>query len=306
MDESGRATPEQRAANQQGQPGLWRHGISGDLPILLVRVGGRPEDVKLVRQVLQAQEYWRLKGLSADAVILNEDPTSYLDDLQAQLTSLLDQGPWRAWVHRPGGAHLLRRDHLTEADGALLDAVARVVMNSERGGLRDQVDRIGPSPTKREPFVAREPRAEAAPLAEPLPPPALDLPTGMGGFAHGGREYVVTLHGNDETPLPWVNVIANQRFGTIVTSGGAAHTWGANSREQRLTPFANDPVIDPTAEALFLRDDESGAMWSPTPGPLPRDGRSFEVRHTPGATLTTTPPRASTTASRSSWTPPSR
>ena len=202
VDESLRAVPEQRAANQQGQQGLWRHGISGDLPILLVRVGGRPEDLKLVRQVLQAQEYWRLKGLSADAVILNEDPTSYLDDLQAQLTSLLDQGPWRAWVHRPGGAHLLRRDHLTEADGALLDAVARVVMHSERGVLSDQVDRIGPSPSgaRREPFVAREPRAEAIAPTEPLPPPTLDLPTGMGGFAHGGREYVVTLHGDDETP----------------------------------------------------------------------------------------------------------
>ena len=212
-------------------------------------------------------------------------------------------------MHRPGGAHLLRRDHLTEADGALLDAVARVchaqrARRPARPGRshRAVADRRQPRNLRRP-----RPRAEASAPAEPLPPPALDLPTGMGGFAHGGREYVVTLHGDDETPLPWVNVIANQRFGTIVTSVGAAHTWAVNSREQRLTPFANDPVIDPTAEALFLRDDESGARVVADPGaaaarrPLVRSaaraGRDADHDRTP---------KASTTASRSSSTPPSR
>ncbi len=288
VDESGRAPAEIRAANRLPQSGLWRHGISGDLPILLVRAGGRGEDLALVRHVLQAQEYWRLKGLAADVVIVNEDPTSYLDDLQAQLTTLLDQGPWRAWAHRPGGSHLLRRDHLTEADGLLLDAVARVLLRSDRGAVATQLDRAAPVPPvpDRTPFVGRPAPAR---LPAPTPPapesPRLDLPTGLGGFASGGRDYVITLDGDRETPLPWVNVIANPRFGTVVTAAGAAHTWAGNSREHRLTPFANDPVLDPSPEVVLLRDEASGEVWSPTPGPLPRDsGRRVEVRHMPGAT----------------------
>ena len=88
----------------------------------------------------------------------------------------------------------------------------------------------------------------------------------LGGFTDGGRSYTIVLEGNQETPLPWANVIANARFGTIVTASGSGHTWSENSRENRLTSFANDPVVDPTAEALFIRDDDSGDAWSPTPG----------------------------------------
>ena len=126
--------------NELGQAGLWPHGISGDLPILLVRVVG-DDDVALVRQVLQAQEYWRLKGLSADVVILNEHPVSYLDEMHAQLTALLDDGPWRTWKHRPGGAYLLRGDRMGSAERTLLEAVARAVLGGDRGDLRAQLDR---------------------------------------------------------------------------------------------------------------------------------------------------------------------
>jgi cyclic beta-1,2-glucan synthetase len=109
---------------------------------------------------------------------------------------------------------------------------------------------------------------------------------GTGGFGEGGREYVIVLEGNQETPLPWSNVIANPDFGTVVTASGSAYTWSHNSRENRLTPFANDPVTDPTSEALFVRDDETGEVSSPTPGPLPRtgvDGRCV-IRHSAGLT----------------------
>ena len=114
-DASLRAGPDVLARNVLGQPGLWAHGISGDLPILLVRVV-EENDIPLVRQVLQAQEYWRLKGLSADVVILNEHPVSYLDEMHVQLAALLDTGPWGAWKHRPGGVFLLRGDRMSEAE----------------------------------------------------------------------------------------------------------------------------------------------------------------------------------------------
>jgi cyclic beta-1,2-glucan synthetase len=284
-DSSLRAEPAVLAQSTLGQEGLWPHGISGDLPILLVRVV-EEDDLPLVRQVLQAQEYWRLKGQLADVVILNEHPVSYLDEMHAALTALLDNGPWRTWKHRPGGAYLLRGDRMGEQERILLGAVARAVLSGERGELLNQLnrhDREWPEP--REFTPAREPSSAAERPVEVETPP-LALPNGVGGFAEGGREYMIVLEGDQETPLPWANVIANPAFGTVVTASGSAYTWSENSRENRLTPFANDPVTDPTSEALFVRDDETGEVSSPTPGPLTRtgvDGR-FVIRHSAGLT----------------------
>ena len=281
-----RAGPEKIASNERGQAGLWPHGISGDLPILLVRVIG-DADVGLVRQVLQAQEYWRLKGLTADVVILNEDPSSYLDEIHAQLTALLDNGPWRTWKHRSGGAYLLRGDLIGKGDRLLLEAVARAILGGDRGDLRAQLDKPHPVQISRRPAFAAAPSSEPAAVSSIEPPvESLTLSNGLGGFTDGGRAYAIVLEGEQETPLPWVNVIANPRFGTVVTASGSAHTWSENSRENRLTSFANDPVIDPTAEALYIRDDDSGDAWSPTPGPMtryPSSGR-FVIHHSAGAT----------------------
>jgi cyclic beta-1,2-glucan synthetase len=281
-DASLRADPQVRARNTLGQASLWPHGISGDLPILLVRVV-EPDDLPLVRQVLQAQEYWRLKGLAADVVILNEHPMSYLDEMQEHLDALLEGGPWGAWKGRSGGAFLLRGDGMSEADKVLLAAVARGVLHGDRGELQNQLDRPYTEPVA-PPEVAPPASERTADQEEPpVEVPALSLANGLGGFADGGKEYVIVLNGVDETPLPWVNVIANPGFGTIVSASGAASTWAENSRENRLTPYWNDPVSDPTGEALFLRDAESRQVWSATPGPVPRaPGGRFVVRHAPG------------------------
>jgi cyclic beta-1,2-glucan synthetase len=284
-DASLRASSATIASNELGQPGLWPHGISGDLPIVLVRVAAG-DDLPLVRQVLQAQEYWRLKGLSADVVILNEHPVGYLDEMQSQLTAVLDNGPWSTWKHRPGGAYLLRADRMGSAERVLLETVARAILLGDRGDLRTQLDR----PHLVEPRVptlapaSDGPVPDTAMVAAALP--ATTLWNGLGGFADDGRAYVLALDGTDETPMPWTNVIANPRFGTIVTASGSAHTWSGNSRENRLTPFANDPTSDPTSEALFVRDDDSGESWSPTPGPSTRtaDSGRIVVRHTAGLT----------------------
>jgi cyclic beta-1,2-glucan synthetase len=282
-DGSLRAGADSIEANALGQAGLWPFGISGDLPILLVRVV-RDVDVALVRQVLQAQEYWRLKGLSTDVVVLNEDPSTYLDAIHAQLTAVLDNGPWRTWKHRSGGAYLLRADLIGKAERTLLEAVARAVVGGDRGDLRAQLDTPHPVHSVRRPAYASAPPEPAA--QAPADAPALTLSNGLGGFTGEGRAYTIVLEGDQETPLPWANVIANATFGTIITAAGAAHTWSENSRENRLTSFANDPIVDPTAEAIFVRDDDSGDAWSPTPAPMkrrPASGR-FVVRHSAGVT----------------------
>jgi len=283
-DASLRASPELLAQNVLGQSGLWPHGISGDLPILLVRVV-EENDLPLVRQVLQAQEYWRLKGLSADVVIVNEHPTGYFNEMQDALVKLLETGPWRAWKYQPGGVYLLRGDGMAEPERILLASVARAVLNGDRGELASQLDRPPHELQWRDELV---PSRKADPPMEPteseVEMPSLALANGLGGFADGGREYVILLEGDQETPLPWANVIANPSLGTVVTASGSAYTWAENSRENRLTPFANDPISDPTAEALFVRDDESGAIWTPTPGPLRRTRASgrFVIRHSAG------------------------
>ena len=163
-DRSLRAGPEVLARSEFGQEGLWPHGISGDLPILLVRVV-EEDDLPLVREVLQAQEYWRLKGLRADVVILNEHPVSYLDEMHGQLTALLDNGPWRAWNHQLGGAYLLRGDRMGEAERVLLAAVARAVLSGDRGDLSAQLEHAyayWPEPEPRDLVPSRLPEPAAA------------------------------------------------------------------------------------------------------------------------------------------------
>ncbi len=284
-DNSLRADPGTIESNDRPQAGLWPHGISGDLPLLLVRVTG-DDDVRLVNQVLQAQEYWRLKGLSADVVILNEDPSSYLDEIHAQLTALLDNGPARLWQHRSGGAYLLRADLVGRADRTLIGAVARAVLGGNRGDLRAQLDRPHPVHADRLPAFEFSASMGAQVVDPPIGLPAMTLTNGLGGFTERGRTYAIVLEGDQETPLPWANVIANAHFGTMVTASGSAHTWSENSRENRLTSFANDPIVDPTAEALFIRDDDSGDVWSATPGPMKRHPTSgqFVVHHSAGIT----------------------
>jgi cyclic beta-1,2-glucan synthetase len=232
-DGSLRAAPAAIASNTLGQAGLWPHGISGDLPILLVRVTS-DEDVALVRQVLQAQEYWRLKGLSADVVILNEHPSSYLDEIHAQLTAVLDTGPWRTWKHRSGGAYLLRGDLIGRQDRTLLEAVAAAVLGEDRGDLRAQLDKPHPVQDIRRPAFAGAPLPDATlsiPIDTAIAPPAMTLTNGLGGFTDDGRAYAIVLEGDQETPLPWANVIANSHFGTVVTASGSAHTWSENPRK---------------------------------------------------------------------------
>ncbi|HEX5010184.1 MAG TPA: carbohydrate-binding protein, partial [Planctomycetota bacterium] len=279
-----RAAPEHLARNTLGPAGLWAHAISGDLPILVVRVV-RNEDLPLVRQVLRAQEYWRLKGLSADVVVLNEHPQTYLDEMHQQLQSLLEKGTWAAWKDRPGGVFLLRGDGMPAPERVLLLAAARAVLDGERGELADQLGLPHPEPHWP---AALEPRAADAREDDTpdVQAPPLTHANGLGGFTAGGREYAVVLEGKADTPLPWVNVLANPRFGTLVGATGAAFTWAGNSRENRLTPFGNDAVCEFSGEALYLRDEDSGRVWGATPGPLPRtgdDGR-WVVRHGAGVT----------------------
>ena len=163
------------------------------------------------------------------------------------------------------------------------------MVDTSRGDLRAHLARPAMAPLASLPLPALAVTNDVMPPAWPsmsVGTPAVTLGNGLGGFADGGRTYAIVLEGEQDTPAPWSNVISNPRFGTVISSGGSATTWSENSRENRLTPFANDPVSDPSGEALYVRDDDTGAAWSPTPGPVPRTKASgrFLIRHSAGVT----------------------
>jgi cyclic beta-1,2-glucan synthetase len=271
------------AANRQGQAGLWRHGISGDLPIVLLRVRETAGDHELVRQLLAAHSYWRLRGLLVDLVIVNEAPTSYLENWQQDLLNLIRATDAREYIDRPGGVFPRKADHFAPDDLTLLATAARAVFASDRGSLADQVAVLDPRrklPSQL-PLLGGE-RLPPGRTRTATPEPLLFF-NGMGGFSADGREYVLpaTRDANRIPRAPWVNVIASPNFGCLVSDSGLGYTWAENSQLNRLTPWSNDPVSDPSSAAVFLRDEMTGAVWSPTPLPL---GGATEVRHGQGYT----------------------
>ncbi len=258
------------------QSGLWGQGISGDLPILLLRISD-VSDLEIAQQLLLAHEYFRLKLLAVDLVILNEHAASYSQELQAALESLVrTQPPGRTnQGAAPGSIFLLRTDLLPAATSALLVAVARVVISGNRGRLSDQLDRaeIDAMPTTDAPSDMGQHVNDEAPL------PTLEFFNGLGGFAEDGREYVIVLKAGQATPAPWINVIANAHFGFQAAAEGSGYTWARNSRENQLTPWSNDPVSNPTGEAFYLRDDEMQAVWCPTAAPCRDPTATYVARH---------------------------
>ena len=277
-----RACPDAGAIHGSTKEALWSHGISGDLPILLLRVD-EPEFVELCRELLLVHEYWRLNGVSIDLVILNEEPSGYHQPLQEAILTQIATSPAQGQPDQRGGVFVRREEQLSPDARTLLLGAARVVLLASRGSLARQL-RIAAAAEKRlaEPRFSRE----AVSREELLPPPEEPLlfGNGLGGFREDGREYVIATGPDARTPAPWCNVLANPGFGCIVSESGSMVTWSGNSQSHRLTPWSNDAVTDPSGEAIYLRDDEDGSVWSATPAPA-GGNRPYEIRHGQGYTL---------------------
>ncbi|ROM89664.1 glycosyl transferase [Pseudomonas brassicacearum] len=257
------------------QSGLWPLGISGDLPMVLLRID-EVEDLAQVRQLLRAREYWRMKGLHVDLIILNERASSYVQDLQEAIETAVRSTQSRLHFGEErlrGAVYTLRADLMTVETRALLQAVARVEVIAHRGSIADQLARL-PMPAPRNWIAARQPPSMPVwPLPQaPVGDDGLEFFNGLGGFDCNGREYLITLERDQTTPAPWINVIANPAFGFQVAAHGSGYTWAENSRENQLTPWSNDPVVDPAGEALYIRDEDSHQLWSPTAQPIRDDG----------------------------------
>ena len=265
-----RADPTAIARNQRGQSGLWGYSVSGDLPIVLLQIADAA-NIELVRQLVRAHAYWRLKGLAVDLVIWNEDRAGYRQVLQDQIIGLIAAGVEASAPGRPGSVFVRPAEQISSEDRILFQSVARAIITDSRGSLANQVGGRPP-----EPLIARltPSRPSRPPAHVPALPPRDDLLffNGLGGFTRDGREYIITTGPGAVTPAPWVNVLANRDFGTVVSESGSAYTWAENAQGFRLTPWNNDAVTDSGGEVFYLRDEESGRFWSPTRLPVGQDG----------------------------------
>ncbi len=279
-----RPRPHALAKNTKSQTGLWAYGISGDLPIVLSSINDE-KDMLMVRELLHAHEYLRLKGLVFDLVILNERAPSYFQGLQDELQRQIRICGSKALLDKSGGVFLRRTDIIPEEDLVLLRSTARVILQAGKGTLSEQLKRVklnsAESPLLTPKFLPTKSRSHEA--AE-LTIPELKFFNGLGGFSDDGRSYCIVLGDEQWTPAPWINVVANQKdFGFIISESGSGYTWSENSRENRLTPWSNDTVSDPTSECVYIRDEENGEFWSPTP--LPARGKdNYLIKHTRGST----------------------
>ncbi|MGC9451354.1 MAG: GH36-type glycosyl hydrolase domain-containing protein [Oceanipulchritudo sp.] len=286
-DPARRAIPAVLANNQQGKSGLWAYGISGDAPLVVVRVSDTA-GMQLVGQLIRAHAYWRLKGLTVDLVFLNENTSVYHEVLHNQITDLIASGTEAQLLDRAGGIFVRRLEHIPNEDRALLQAAARIVLDDHNGTLAEQLQPHRLAERAVPAFMVKatdkQPGTQMTASGGGNEPRDLLFRNGLGGFTRDGHEYIITLQAGQSSPLPWVNVLANPYFGTLVSESGAAYTWVENAREFRLTPWHNDPVEDPPGEALYIRDEDSGRYWSPTPSPA-RGSTPHVIRHGFGYTV---------------------
>ncbi len=254
--------------NRRGQSGLWGYAISGDLPIVLLQIADHA-NIELVAQIQKAHAYWRLRGLAVDLVIWNEDNATYRQTLHDQILGMIATSMENRIIDRPGGIFVRSGDQIPFEDRTLMQAIARINIKDTLGSLEEQLKRRKKPGVVVPPLIPTSPRSTKGKDNQTLAYPNLIFRNGFGGFRPDGNEYVVYTDPLKKTPMPWINVIANPHFGTIISESGACATWSENAHEYRLTPWHNDPVRDPTGEAFYIRDEETGHVWSPAPQPCP-------------------------------------
>lgn len=252
--------------NQKGQSGLWSFGVSGDRPICLVKIGDSSH-MPFIQRILTGHEYLRRLGLLFDLVIFNESIGGYQQNLQEAIQSAAEHGVDRFGA-ASSGVHTIAANQLGEEDTALLMAAARVILQAGRSSLSAQMrlpETEEPLPEALVPNPSSNSEKFPSTLSQLMDTKKWQFFNGWGGFSPDGKEYWILIKNGNHLPAPWVNVIANSKLGFIVSELGTGYTWWKNSRECKLTPWSNDPVLDPPTETAYLRDEASGEVWTAAP-----------------------------------------
>ena len=283
-----RAPAETIAENERGQSSLWAYGISGDVPIVLL-LADTAAATGAARHLVQAQAFWAAHGLKSELMIAAGTASSSDAALTERLRGAITEAGGGERLDKPFGVFVRDLAAIDPADRILLQSAARIVVAGSDGSLAEQVERAVRTPGMSTSQASAAMQGDSS-KNDAFANVATDDGTGQsvpsdlvafnghGGFSADGREYIITASASHPTPLPWVNVIANAGFGTMITESGSATTWSENSHEFRLTPWSNDPVSDANTEAIYLRDEESGRFWSPTLLPT-RSVEPYLVRH---------------------------
>ncbi len=268
------------AENRKGQAGLWSYSISGDLPIALVAIS-EASDIGFIHQMIQAHAFWHLQGLAVDLIVLIESNGGYMQPLLKEIEHLIQNLAPNTEIGKSGGIFLRAADQISTDDLVLLRSAASVSLVAARGTLAQQLGAAQGIPVSPEAIIKRKRLRD---ISAALPFLDLLFFNSLGGFTQNGKEYAIYLGANMNTPAPWVNVIANPAFGTLISETGAGFTWHGNSQRNRLTQWSNDPVLDTPSEAIYIRDDDTGNYWTPTASPI-RDTLPYRARHGAGYTV---------------------
>lgn len=264
----------------KGQSALWAYGISGDLPIVLLIVRNET-DTGLIKQMLNAHEYWAMKGLIVDFVILNMDGNSYLQDMHNTINDLIISGHARDKQNKSGGVYLYNNTTMSKEDIDLLMAISRLVVDSDKGLLISQIKssiKIQDNVQKLSPLKTGYDYKDNNYINYDYKEDKFKYYNGYGGFDTDRNEYVIRLRDYNNTPSAWINVISNRNFGFHVSEAGNAYSWCGNSRENKITPWSNDYITDKFGEALYIRDEDTGEIWSASAKPI-RDSGEYIIRH---------------------------
>jgi cellobiose phosphorylase len=249
--------------NQLAQNALWRFGISGDEAIVLIEAGNG-DSLALVDELLQAHEYLKQRGIRFDLVILNDDPGGYLQELQNEITHLVNLRFAREKLDQRGGVFIRSSFKLSADELCLLYASARIYLKSSQGSLEERLAEVGSQSNKHHQALAQRNNSQIVKWAS-LPREIREFDNKLGGFVNDGTAYALNVSMKNLPPKPWSNLVALPNFGFLVTERGGGYTWAGNSRENRLTPWENDAVIDLPHEVVYIRDLETMQYWSPTP-----------------------------------------
>ena len=249
------------------QSELWKYGISGDLPIILVKVKD-VNDIDIIKEILKAYEFFRIKNISIELVILDEEKHSYENYVREEIDNIILNSHMSYLKNIKGGIFELSKNEIDKNDIQLLEFVATLIINSNKGTLKNAINEIEEEYLDKTKEIRKE---ENMPIIEEETKDDIDLLKNIeekkyfneyGAFSEDGKEYIITINKNKRLPTVWSHIMANDKFGTLVTENMGGYTWYKNSRLNRITSWANMPNYDIPSEIIYIKDEENKKTWS--------------------------------------------
>lgn len=240
---------------------LWKYGISGDLPILILKIS-KFEEIYVLEDIIRAFEYYKIKNILMDLVILNNENNVYERFVEDSINSIISERQLQYLKNKSGGIFILNQKEVDEEDLKAIEFKAKVLIDSKNGDLsvflKEMQEKV---------FEEKTEIIEVKPIQDddkilPLKKEDLSFENEFGGFANNGKEYVIYKNKENKLPAVWCNILANKFFGSVVTDNLGGYIWYKNSRLNRLTAWNNNAVFDVPSEIYYIKDEDNGKVWT--------------------------------------------